>query len=69
MDHQSNHLYDVSIDGLHLIAKEYFRPDELRVAPFREFNALMLLEPYDVAPSPVYFDPEIAPIVVYVKLW
>ena len=65
LDHQSNHLYDVYVDGTHLIAKEYLRPDELRDAPFREFNALVLLEPYDVAPRPVYFNPKIAPIVVY----
>jgi hypothetical protein len=38
LDHQSNHLYDVSIDGLHLIAKEYLRPGEL---PLRLFVSSM----------------------------
>lgn len=62
---QSNRLYDVWVNGRHLIAKEFLKPDEWQDAPACEFWALQLLEPLDIAPCPVFYDPEIAPIVVY----
>lgn len=65
LDFQSNNLYDILGNGLHLIAKEFIRPDELTVAPVREYKALQLLEPLEIAPRPVFFEPAIAPIVVY----
>lgn len=62
---QSNRLYDVWVNGRHLIAKEFLKPEEQQDAPAREFRALQLLEPLDVAPRPIFYDPKIAPIVVY----
>jgi aminoglycoside phosphotransferase (APT) family kinase protein len=62
---QSNRLYDVWLNGRHLIAKEFLKPEEQQDAPAREFQALQLLEPLDIAPRPVFYDPKIAPIVVY----
>lgn len=62
---QSNRLYDVWVNGRHLIAKEFLKPDELQDAPAREFQALQLLEPLDIAPRPVFYDPDMAPVVVY----
>ena len=62
---QSNALYDVWVDGRHLIAKQYLKADELTSAPAREYAALQLLAPYDIAPQPVYYDPTIAPVVLY----
>ena len=65
LDFQSNRLYDVWVNGRHLIAKEFLKPDEWADAPAREFRALQLLQPLDIAPHPVYYDPGAAPIVVY----
>lgn len=65
LTYQSNRLYDVWVNGRHLIAKEFLKPDEWQDAPAREFRALQILEPLDIAPCPVLYDPEIAPIVVY----
>jgi aminoglycoside phosphotransferase (APT) family kinase protein len=69
LDHQSNRLYDVRADGRHLILKEYLKPDEFREAPVREFRALELLAPLDIAPRPVLLQPEpvspLGPVVVY----
>jgi len=62
---QSNRLYDIHADHRHLIAKEYILPNELQEAPVREFKALQLLSSLDIAPQPVFFEPSIAPIVVY----
>ncbi len=62
---QSNRLYDVWVNGRHLIAKEFLKPEEEPDAPAREFRALQLLEPLDIAPRPVFYDSEIGPIVVY----
>lgn len=65
LDFQSNLLYDIRGSNLHFIAKEYLKPDELTVAPLREYKALQLLSSFDIAPQPVFFEPDIAPIVVY----
>lgn len=62
---QSNRLFDVWVNGRHLIAKEFLKPEEEPDAPAREFGALQLLEPLNIAPRPVFYDPEIAPVVVY----
>ena len=34
-------------------------------APRREFAALQLLAPLDIAPQPVFYDPALAPVVIY----
>jgi aminoglycoside phosphotransferase (APT) family kinase protein len=65
LDFQSNRLYDVWVNGRHLIAKEFLKQDEWQDAPAREFQALQLLEPLDIAPRPVFYDPALAPVVVY----
>lgn len=65
LTYQSNRLYDVWINGRHLIAKEFLKPEDEPDAPAREFQALQLLEPLDIAPRPVFYDPALAPIVVY----
>jgi len=65
LDFQSNSLYDVWAAGRHFIAKEYLNPDELEVAPDREFQALHWLADLDIAPRPVFYDPALAPVVVY----
>lgn len=68
LDHQSNNLYDARVDGRHLIAKEYVKPEEWDTAPIYEHRALELLAPLDVAPQPVGYEPEsdgLGPIVVY----
>ncbi len=65
IDHQSNQLYDVWVAGRHLIAKEFLKPEEWAEAPRREFDALTLLAPLDLAPQPLFYDPALAPIVVY----
>jgi hypothetical protein len=65
LDVQSNCLYDVWADGRHFVAKQYLKTDELEDAPAREFQALRLVESLDIAPRPIFYDPAIAPIVVY----
>lgn len=65
LDYQSNRLYDVWASNRHLIAKEFVKPDEMVDAPAREFRALQLLAPLDIAPQPVFFRPELGPVVVY----
>lgn len=62
---QGSNLYDVWADGRHLIAKEWTKPRELHDNPRREFYALQALVDLDIAPRPVFFDPAVAPIVVY----
>jgi aminoglycoside phosphotransferase (APT) family kinase protein len=68
-EHQSNRLYDVWAGDRRLIAKEFLKPNEWRDAPLREFRALELLAPLDIAPQPVaYIQPHSAthkPVVVY----
>ncbi len=62
--HQSNRLYDVRVDGQHLIAKEYLRADRPS-APRHEYDALRRLETLHLAPEPLFFDPRVGPVVVY----
>ena len=69
LDYQSNQLYDVWADRRHLIIKEFLKPDEFAHAPVREYRALELLSALDIAPQPVFFqpnpDPPLGPIVIY----
>jgi hypothetical protein len=62
---QANRLYDVWVDNRHLIVKEFLLPDEQLDAPAREFGALTLLAPLDIAPQPVFYQPALGPVVVY----
>lgn len=62
---QSNRLYDVWVEGRHLIAKEFLKPDELDTAPTREFSALQRVAALDIAPQPVFYDAALGPVVVY----
>ena len=62
---QSNHLYDVYVDGHHYIAKEYRQPDELEVAPAREYKTLQRLAHLDIAPQPLFFNPGLGPVILY----
>ncbi|WP_420643881.1 phosphotransferase [Candidatus Leptofilum sp.] len=62
---QSNQLFDVWQNGRHHIAKHYLKSDELIDAPRREFEALQLLSPLDVAPQPTFYDPSLGPVVIY----
>ena len=68
LDFQSNRLNDIWADGHHFIAKEYLKPNELEDAPLREYKALQLLSPLDIAPQPVYYEPSVGPIVIYVYM-
>jgi aminoglycoside phosphotransferase (APT) family kinase protein len=69
VEHQSNRLYDVRVDGRHLIAKEFLKPDEFTTSPWREHRALELVAPLDLAPAPVCIEPAATaahgPVVVY----
>jgi len=62
---QSNRLYDVRARGRHLVAKVFLRVETEPLAPVREFQALQQLAPFAVAPQPVFYDPDVAPVVVY----
>ena len=68
LDAQNNRLWDVWVGKRHLIAKEFLKPAEYQDAPVREYRALKLLSPMDIAPQPVLFLPHaepVGPIVVY----
>jgi aminoglycoside phosphotransferase (APT) family kinase protein len=68
LTHQSHRLYDVQADGRHLILKEFLKPEEFYSSPKREYHALKLLAPLDIAPQPVFFQPQspdLNPIVIY----
>jgi hypothetical protein len=65
LDFQSNRLYDIRADGYHFIAKQYLQAGEIEEAPLREFKALKLLSHLDIAPQPIFFEPSLAPIVIY----
>jgi aminoglycoside phosphotransferase (APT) family kinase protein len=65
LDHQSNCLYDIWAGEEHFIGKVYLQIDELESAPKREFQALTLLSSLDIAPQPIYYEPSIAPVVIY----
>ena len=62
---QSNELYDAWVGDRHLIAKRFLKPEELTTAPASEYGALQLLAAYGIAPQPVFYDPTIAPVVIY----
>lgn len=62
---QSNELYDLRFNDRHLIVKRFLKVDELTVAPLREYRSLQLLAPYDIAPQPVFYEPDLGPIVIY----
>ena len=62
--HQSNRLYDIYVDGEHLIAKEYLRGD-LPDAAQHEYEALRYLESLQLAQEPVFFDAKVGPVLVY----
>ena len=68
LTYQSNRLYDVWIGSQHLIAKEFLKPAELQDASTREYRALQLLAPLDIAPRPVFFDPALGAIVFYAAI-
>ena len=63
--YQANRLYDAWVDRRHLIVKEFLLPAEQQVAPAREFEALTLLAPLDIAPQPVFYEPSLGPVVIY----
>lgn len=65
LDFQSNRLYDIRGEHVHCIAKEYLRTEEQHLAPWREYQSLQYLSALDVAPQPVFFAPDLAPVVVY----
>ncbi|HEX9074506.1 MAG TPA: aminoglycoside phosphotransferase family protein [Anaerolineae bacterium] len=65
LDYQSNRLYDLWINDQHWIVKEFLHAAEWQEAPRREFRALELLAPLDIAPSPVSYDPALGPVVIY----
>jgi hypothetical protein len=62
---QSNRLFDVQGNGLHYIAKQYLQPGEMDAAPAREYRALQVLAPLDIAPRLVYYEPATGPLVIY----
>lgn len=62
---QANRLYDAWDGDRHLIIKEYLLPAEQHDAAAREFQALRLLAPLDIAPQPVFYDPALGPVVIY----
>lgn len=65
LGYQSNLLFDVWQNGRHYIAKQFLKVDEQFDAPRREFAALQLLAPLDVAPQPVFYNPALGPMVIY----
>ncbi len=65
LDLQSNRLYDLRDGGRHFVAKEYLQPDEVEATPAREYKTLQLLSTMDIAPQPVFFDPDVGPVVIY----
>jgi hypothetical protein len=64
ISHQANRLYDVWADDERLIAKEYLGDVE-RNSSLDEYRALQAVQPLDIAPRPVFFDPSVGPVVVY----
>ena len=62
--HQSNRLYDVHVEGKHLIGKEYLRTDRPDAAR-HEYAALRHVESLEFAPQPVFFDARVGLVVVY----
>jgi hypothetical protein len=68
LDFQSNDLFEAGNGSQRIILKEYLKTDEFDEAPVREFRALELLSPLDLAPQPRAFYPHSSdrrPVVVY----
>lgn len=68
LDYQSNNLYDIHFADTHWITKEFVKENERAYSPKREYDALNLLVPLDLAPKPIHFLPfpdEPQPIVIY----
>ena len=74
LEHQSNHLYEARAGGVVYMVKEFRKPDELYDAPAREYFAMEVLAPREIAPRPVAYvragqlEPGQWPIVVYQRL-
>lgn len=68
IEQQSNHIYRIRFDNEHWIAKVFLKPAEFDDAPRREFAAMRLLSPFDIAPQPIHYekhDGDQKPIVIY----
>lgn len=68
LDYQSHDLYDVRFGDSHWIAKVFTKENEYDDGPKREYEALKLLEPFDLAPLPIHYspyNPPTPPIVIY----
>jgi aminoglycoside phosphotransferase (APT) family kinase protein len=68
LDIQSNCLYEASDGAQRIILKQFLKPDEFGESPLREYRALELLSPLDIAPQPRAYlphRPDQKPIVVY----
>ena len=68
LSYQSNALYDARAGEQHWIIKEYLKSEEFDAAPRREFDALQLMEPLDIAPVPLCHQPPAdahGPLVIY----
>lgn len=68
LEFQHNTLYDVRFGDIHWIAKEFTKEDEFLDSPKREYNALKLLAPFDIAPTAIDIMPYPDfkhPVVIY----
>lgn len=68
LEYQNNNLYDVRFGDIHWIAKEFTVEDEFFDSPKREFDALQLLAPFDIAPTAIDYLPYPdfkRPVVIY----
>ena len=68
IEQHRNHLYKIQFGNEQWIAKAFSKPDEFDDAPRREFAAMQLLAPYDIAPQPIHYekhDGDQQPIVLY----
>lgn len=68
IDMQFNCVYSIHFDDVHWIAKVFLAPDEFDDAPRREFAAMRLLAPYDIAPQAIHYekhDDNQKPFVIY----
>lgn len=68
IDQQSNRIYSIKFDNFHWIAKVFLKPAEFDDAPRREYAAMQLLSPLDIAPQPIHYAHQNEtqnPIVIY----
>lgn len=68
IEQQSNRVYSIRFQDTHWIAKIFLKPDEFDDAPRREFAAMTLLSPLDIAPQPIHYEKHEHgqnPIVIY----